>query len=278
MEAQLQEDPSKALLRWIAKLGAAVVATLGLTGIVSLIGAAVLYERFEQAGLPATQALAAVPDEQLTIEGAAGLIAVLLIASVVVMVLFSLDRTGQITRATAITLALMWLGGVIWVICGTNINGKTVLLLAALGAVLALASIGVGRVTGALFVPFAAAVFVSTVVFGGTVNFAIAAEQKFIQPAAVLREEGCGLRGFYVADTDEHVYLAVLRRERGEDPAPGDTIPLFRFPREDTTRVHIGELLPYDEALDVSTELREGLTEREDPKEDCDPISQPPPP
>lgn len=258
---QLTNDPSKALIRWVAKLGAGIVGGLGLTGIVSVIGAAILYERFHEAGLPATQALAAVPEEQLLIEGAAGLIIVFLVAALAVTALFSLDRTGQITNATAIALGLLWLGGVAYAILETEVDGGTVLLLALLGLVLGGASIGIGKVTGALYVPFALAVFVSTVIFGGALNFAVAAEEDSIQPAAVLRDaKGLGLRALYIADNDEYIWIGVIRRHAVPRDSI-DAVPLYRIARTPSTRLLIGKLQPFREAVDETLELRAQLRE-----------------
>lgn len=264
---QLKTNPSTALLRWVAKLGATIVSGLGLAGVVSLIGAAVLWVRFKEAGLPSTQALDVVPDSQLTIDGGAATITALALGAIAVLVLFSLDRTAQITRASAIALGLLWLGGVGYAICGTDLNAGAVLLLALLGLVLVGASIGIGRVTGSRFVPFAGAVFVSAVLFGGALNLAIAAQQNFVQPAAVLRSpEGQGIRGFYIADTDDFIYLGVIRQ--GFVPEdPGDAVPMYRIPRDDETRLLIGKLQPFDDAVPETEELRQQLIEvdEEDP-------------
>lgn len=260
---QLTTDPSKALMRWIAKLGATVISGLGLAGVVSLIGAAVLWVRFKEAGLPSIQALGVVPDSQLAVQGGVATITALLLGSLAVLVLFSLDRTGQVTNASAIALGLLWAGGVLYAICGTRLNFEAVALLALLGLVLAGTSIGIGKVTGSRFVPFAAAVFISAVVFGGAVSLAIAAQQNFIQPAAVLRSpEGLGIRGFYIADTDEFIYLGVIRQ--GFVPEePGDAVPMYRIPRDEETRLLIGKLQLFDQAVTETEELRMQLKEAE---------------
>jgi hypothetical protein len=253
---QLTTDPSKAIIRWVAKLGATVVSGLGLAGAVSLMGAAVLWIRFKEAGLPSTQALDVVPESQLIVQGATATITALALGALTVLVLFSLDRTGQVTRASAIALALLWLGGVGYAIWGTRLGAGAVFLLALLGLVLIGASIGIGEVTGDRFVPFAAAVFVSAVVFAGAVNFAIAAQQNYIQPASVLRSpEGLGIRGFYIADTDDYIYLGVIR-EGYVPEEPGDAVPMYRIPRDAETRLLIGKLQPFETAVDETEQLR----------------------
>lgn len=257
---QLTEEPNKVLLRWIAKLGAGIVTGLGLTGLVTLIGSAVLWERFNQAGLPATQALDVVPDSQLTIEGASMMIGALLLGALAVAVLFSLDREGQITRASAWALALLWVGGMAWAIWGEDLDRVPVILgLGTLGLVLIGASVGVAKVTGKLFVPFALAIFVSTIAWSGVLNFAKAAQENYAQPAAVLRSPGGeGIRGFYVADDEETIYLGVLRPGYPPDRS-GDELPLYSIARDDDTRLLIGKTLPYLEAVDESKELQKKL-------------------
>jgi hypothetical protein len=219
---QMTTDPSKALLRWIAKLGAGVVTALGLTGLMGLIGSAVLYQRFNEAGLPATQALAVVPDDQRVIEGVSQVAAALAIGAIAVAVLFSLDRTGRINFWSDLALLLL-LGAGIFYAVDADLPSEQVWLLGGLAVVLVGVSVGVGKVTGDRFVPFALAVFISTVVFAGAVEYAKAADENLIPPAAVLRSPGGeGIRGLYVADTEDFVYIAMIRGgfkpERGIEP------------------------------------------------------------
>jgi hypothetical protein len=125
------------------------------------------------------------------------------------------------------------------------------------------ASVGISRVTGARFVPFAAAVFVSTVVFGAATSLLIAAQQDYVQPAAVLRSpDGYGIRGFYIADDADFIYIGVIRTNDVPDD-PGDAVPMYRIPREDETRLLIGKLQPFDAAVEESEELRIQLKETE---------------
>jgi hypothetical protein len=262
-EDQLRNDPNKVVLRWLAKLGAGVVSGLGLAGLVSLVGAAVLFERFKQAGLPATQALNVVPDSQLTIEGASLLIASLLVGAVAVMLLFSLDHGGQVTRGSLVALALLYIGGMIWAIGGADLRVHVLLGLAALGLLLIAGSIGIAKVTGSSFVPFALAIFASTIVWSGALQFAIAADQNFAQPAAVLRSsEGAGIRGLYVGDNDDAIYIGVIRA--GFEPNnPDDAPPLYRIPREDITRLLVGKPRKFEEAVSASESLRQQLKANE---------------
>lgn len=263
---QMTDAPSKALLRWIAKLGAGIVSGLGLAGLMGLIGSAILYQRFEEAGLPATQALAVVPETQRVIEGASQIVVALMIGAIAVAFLFSADRTGRINDWSATALAGLLLAGIYYA-SKAAIPMEQVVLLASFALVLVGVSIGVGKVTGDQFVPFAFAVFASTVVYAGAVAYAKAADDNLVQPAAVLRSaDGPGIRGLYVADTDDFVYIGVIRG--GFEPLPGveprdrdASFPLYRIPRTDLTRLLVGRPRPFDDAVVEAEDLRNQLTE-----------------
>lgn len=121
----LANEPNKALLRWIAKLGAGVVAGLGLGGVVGLIGSAVMWQRFQEAGLPASQALAVVPEDQRVIEGASDLVAAVAVATLAVAFLFAADRTGRINKWSRGCLGVLYLGAMAFVVFSVNIGGWT---------------------------------------------------------------------------------------------------------------------------------------------------------
>jgi hypothetical protein len=269
-------DQSKTFLTWLGRVAAGIIAGLGLAGVMSLIGAGVLWLRFREAGLPTTQALDVVPEGQLIIQGAAATITALALGSLAVLILFSIDRTGLVTRGSAIALALLWLGGTGYAIIGTRLSWGAVLLIALLGLVLIGASIGIGKVTGNRFVPFAAAVFVSAGLVGAAISLAIAAQQNYIQPAAVLRSpEGHGIKGFYVADDADYIYIGVIR-EGFIPTGPGDAVPVYRIPREDETRLLIGKLQTFEAAVNEAEELRGQLKETEqfdDPLPPVDPAT-----
>jgi hypothetical protein len=270
---QLTDTPSKALLRWVAKLGATIVSGLGLAGVVSLIGAGVLWVRFKEAGRPSPQALDVVPESQLIVQGGAATITALVLGSLAALFLFSVDRTGGVTNASALALAILGVSGVGYAICYTELDSGAVASLTILALILVSTSIGIGKVTGERFVPFAAAVFVSVGIFGAAVSLAIAAQQNFIQPAAVLRSpEGQGIRGFYIADTDDFIYLGVIRK--GFVPEePGDAVPMYRIPRDAETRLLIGKLQSFDAAVPETEELRLQLKETEEVDDPLPPVT-----
>lgn len=138
-------------------------------------------------------------------------------------------------------------------------------LLAVLGLALVGVAIGVGKVTRDQYVPFAFAVFASTIAFAGAVNYAIAAQENFVQPAAVLRSaDGQGIRGLYIADDDEYISIGVIRNgyvPPEADETVDDTIPMYRIPRTDETRLLIGKAQGFNDAVGETEALPRQLRE-----------------
>ena len=235
---------------------------LGLFGLFSfgawlvIVGSGVTWERFDQAGLPATQALDVVPESQLLKEGAKALFVAVVIGLFAVVAVFAFNPNAVITRGSFVVLGLLWLGAVLYAWLGTPVGFVTVVILAVVAGLLALASLGVGGVTGDYFGPFAAALFFATVIYAGVLNFAVAANEDLVQPVAALKEKsGHGLHGFYVADTEDFIYLGLIREDyvgnrMGDDDAP--PIPLYRLPREDETRFLLGPPQPWNTAKATS--------------------------
>jgi flagellar biosynthesis chaperone FliJ len=62
------------LLSWARSAAPAVLSGLGLSGLVSILGAAVLWSRFNSAGLPASEAVSDLPTGTLIVTGAASLV------------------------------------------------------------------------------------------------------------------------------------------------------------------------------------------------------------
>jgi hypothetical protein len=73
---------------------------------------------------------------------------------------------------------------------------------------------------------------------------------------------GQGIRGFYIADTDDFIYLGVMRK--GFVPEEGDAVPMYRIPRDAETRLLIGKLPSFDVAVPETEELRLQLKKTEE--------------
>jgi hypothetical protein len=88
------EEPPKLsaqLIAWARTAVPAVVSTLGLSGLVSILGAAVLWSRFSAAGLPAEQAVGDQPTASLIVTGAASLVLYLVLGLLAVLVVYMLQ-------------------------------------------------------------------------------------------------------------------------------------------------------------------------------------------
>jgi hypothetical protein len=242
---------------WLRAL-TALFATLGVAGSVTLVGSILVWERFDAAELPATQALDVVPESQLLIEGASALVVGLVLGLVVVLLVYAFNPEGTATWGSALALALAWVGGLLFAV-GTRIGAGAVVLVSLFGLILIVAALGVGSGSGQRFLPFATAVFFAAIAYSGALNFAIAEQEKFAQPVAALKEAGGnGLHGLYVADTDDYIYIGLVRDEyptADED----DPIPIYRLPRVEDTRFLVGDARPRQAAIDYSRELLEAL-------------------
>jgi hypothetical protein len=232
----------------------AIVAVLGLGGSVAVVGGAILWIRFREAQLPANQALQVVPDDQLIVAGAVALVGFSIAALAGIVLIFALDPRGQVTRGSTGGVGLLLVIGVLYAWLGAELPLLEVVLVGLLGLTLAAACLGVAERTDVSFLPFAAAVFVSVMVFASVLNLRIAHDRAEVQPAAVLRGPNDeGLTGIYVTDTPEHIYIGRWQR-RGEKRA------LFRIDRDEQTQLAIGAAIPQgQEARDQAHGLLERL-------------------
>ncbi len=86
----------------------AIGSAIGFAGFVAVIGAAIEWIRFHAAGLPATQAVLAVPRQELVIVGALALAVFVLGGVFAVILVYLIDRNGDATRRTVRTI--VWVG------------------------------------------------------------------------------------------------------------------------------------------------------------------------
>jgi hypothetical protein len=88
----------------------AIGSAIGFAGFVAIVGGAIEWIRFDAAHLPATQAVLAVPKQELVIEGARALIVYVVAAVLAVLLVYLIDRNGDATRQTARGLVVV--GGI----------------------------------------------------------------------------------------------------------------------------------------------------------------------
>jgi hypothetical protein len=230
-------EPKKAGIEaWFLKTAGTIVGGLGTAGAMVVIGSAILWVRFKEAGIPPVQAVAAQPRQEALVQGAQTTIFFVLIALAVVATLYILDfpkengaeeASGKkdekdkkdakgvnpgsprpIHKRTKRCILLLPIGGIVWLI-STSLGGWWVAWLSLLALLMTAACVWVGHRADKNFWALAAAVFVAILVFAGAATYAITQAQKFVQAVAILRgQDDVGLTGYFVAVTDTKIYFA----------------------------------------------------------------------
>jgi hypothetical protein len=150
----------------------AAISALGVTGVVTVLGAGILYSRFAFAQLPAEQAVGSVGNTELIVFGAETLIVYVVLGAAAVACLWVLDPHGKAGGRTTAGLLVVAAVEMIYVVVTTpGLADWTRIGLAA--AVVAVAALGlvvvtlfvagegdVGGCLGALVVPVVAVVAV----------------------------------------------------------------------------------------------------------------------
>lgn len=249
----------------VLKAAGALAAGITATGFVILVGAALFWFRFDEVGLPATQAVGLLSRNELLIQGAQEVAIYLGIALVGVVLVFFADRKGEINRLTLGLLVLLAAVAVGYLFLGTDIAFCWTLVLAAGVVFLLIGCIVVGRRTDERFWPLALAVFVATLIFAGAVSIFIVREQDYVQAVAVLRgADDLGLTGVYVTATDDTIYLGrVVPPPADGEPKEERRQAIFDVPRAGATYA-VGPLEEQEKAAErAEAMLLELIADRE---------------
>ena len=223
-------------------------AAAGLSALVTLVGGAMLWVRFDQLDLPADRAVAMLPKELLVVVGAHSLLGPLLAAVVIagaLLVVRPLDSNGKVCSrfwlifmpglvvVTFVTLLVQLWGMETWLAA-----------IAVLAAVLAIGAIVGTAINGTRARFIAWSVFAACAFFGAVLAIVRTLDDPRMEPVAVLLEdEPTGLAGFLVGETDDRLYLV---------PVPGNGDPAHALadskadrvvgvPRAKVTRVAVRE-------------------------------------
>jgi hypothetical protein len=216
-----EEVPGTKFRDWALKTAGTIIGGLGLATWMVIVGSAVIWARFDEAGFPPLQAVAVQPRTEALIQGAQVTLLCVLIAVAAVSLLYVLDsreteadakepadqhRTGWKTLACVVALAPL---GILWAIVGTELGVGSVVILSLLAGGLMAAALRMGLSRRKNFWALAGVVFVAIIAFAGVADFLIVKEQKFVQAVAILRDENDkGVLGYLVAATDEKIYIA----------------------------------------------------------------------
>jgi hypothetical protein len=240
-----EEDP-KGLMGVVLKTLGAIAAGIGIVGAVTVVGAGVFWVRFDAIGLPATQAVSAIPKAELLVQGAQEVTIFILVGLAVALVVALCDPKGLVTRGTVGALCAFVVATGIYV-CAKGLGFLFALGMVGLAIALALACVAVAFNTGQRQLPLLISVFVASLIFSSSCALLIVHDQKYAQAIAIRfgvdeNGEGKGVTGIYVAATDKTIYYG----RSGADPELGGAIDtgLYEVARADATTYAVGPLEP----------------------------------
>lgn len=254
-----EDEEDTDFTEYVLKVLGAIAAGIGIAGLTTVFGAALLWVRFEESGLPAAQAVASVPASELTVLGAHELVFFALIALAALAFVYINDpgatAGGRWTQGTLIVLVLG--GG--YYLTQVPLHTAVAFALLALAIVLAFTSWKVGKETGDKFLPFAVAVFLSAFLFAAVTSLASASNEAKLQGMAIVRDkDDKGLTGYFVAATGDNLYFARAGAESGAEA-------LYAIPRGEEATYAVGPLKSPGEAATEAKSLLKQLREDVEP-------------
>lgn len=252
-----------------------VAAGIGVLGFVTFFGAAILWIRYDQAALPANEAVALVPREVLLTTGASFLVPAVLLAlgAVLAIVLFrvALDELYHARRGGgSLSMRRRFLaeGAFLLVLLGIEVAlvAPDAVVASPLRAI-ALLAVGVATLAGSWLVLhksarllwFGVSLFAAVSVFIAATTYVRTTDRPKLEPAALLLE-GEGVRiGFYIARTPDHIYVG-----RGLDTTgtPGGA-RLVAVPNSRVRQFSVGPLVSPDLIRERAARLALGLCRAE---------------
>jgi hypothetical protein len=254
--AEEKKSGGDALAAGIWKAIGALAAGITATGAIVAVGAAVIWIRFNEVGIPATQAISVQPKGEPLTLGAQETIIFAAIALAAVLLVYFLDPKGVIRRITLAALCALAVCAIGYVIFGTHLGCWVKLGLILLAVALLAGCVAVGHRTDTRFWPLALAVFVASLVFSAATGILIVKEQKFVQGVAILRGgSDTGLTGVYIAATDKTIYFAQSVATNLDQKS---RMAMLEVPREGATYA-VGPLESRADAGRHETEMLEQL-------------------
>ena len=211
----------------------ATAAGITATGAIVAVGTAVTWIRFNEVGIPATQAISVQPKGEPLALGAQETIIFVAIALVAVLLVYFADPEGVIRWITLVVLASLVVGAAGYIVLGTHLSSGSKVALIVLAVTLLAGCVAVGHRTDTHFWPLALAVFVASLIFSAATVILIVKQQKFVQGVVILRgATDAGITGVYVAATDKTIYFA---QNVATDEDQKSRMALLEVPREGAT-------------------------------------------
>jgi hypothetical protein len=260
---------------------AAVATGIGVLGFVAFVGGAIEFARLSDAGLPAEEALAVIPNANLIAIGAHVLVPALLLAAIAAFLLYlwqlavsAYYRFGSATTSTpdsssprnvvrgvllhpggrAVALAVLFFAIELYFFF-TTYSGQgfpEVVAFIALAAVTS-GAVFVVSLRSRTFLWVAATAFAAAAIFASVLAYARISKPSQVRPAAV-ESKGNTITGFFIAETASQIYLGRTQAEWDKEvDVEGSRI--FILPKDEVSDVAIGPLMDPPDAYPRSLEL-----------------------
>jgi len=260
------DEPSPAAGPWerVAPILGAIGTGIGVLGLVTFVGGAVMWGRFAAQGIAAEEALGIIPSQSLVVVGASTLVPAVIAALLATIVVF-IGRTvlayrgelvspdqgslvdSQKRGLRAIAMAVLVLIAEVGVfgraLPSASFRLLVVFIVVGLLAVVVVACIA--YTTGG-FVYLAAGTFVAVALFSGAVDYARARGNSDVRGAAVVRDHKKAVIGFYIAEGSGRVYLGRIEFERDPngavltDEIDGEQSRIVAISKSEITDIAIG--------------------------------------
>lgn len=251
-KAESEGDESKegeeagSLTSIVVKVLGAIATGIGVTGAVVVVGAAIFWARFDAIGLPATQAVTAIPRTELLVQGAQEMIIFVLVGLGATLAIALADPKGVITRGSRIVLGMLVAGAAAYTTFFTTLGPDWVLILSGLALALALAAVGIAFSTKYRLMPLLVSVFIASFLFSAACAFQIVENQEYAQAIAIHfgpneKKAPEGIRGIYITATEKTIFYAHLGLKGATDGG------MYEVPRAETTIYAVGRLLPIED-------------------------------
>jgi hypothetical protein len=219
----------------VLKVVAWAATGITATGFIAVVGAALFWIRFNEVGLPATQAVGLLARSELLVQGAQVTIIDVAIALVAVLLVFFVDPEGRVVRVSLLLLGFLALLGILYVL-QADLTGFVQLVLCVVAVLLLAGVIVVGLRTDGKFWPLALGVFVATMIYSAATGLLIVDQQSYVQAVAVLRSgTDAGLTGIYVTANNEKLYLGRLSSIAADKASGTDRRAMFDVSRSGAT-------------------------------------------
>ena len=139
----------------------------------------------------------------------------------------------------------------------------------AVALALYLGVLSVAQASGSRFVPYALALFVAVVFFGGAVSALHASQSAQVQPAVALRaDEADPVCGIFVGESSDRLYFGRIDRDRKQSGSvqDGNTGHIFWLDKRAVTGWAIGALQAQPEAVQAMGRLRTRVLDERRPR------------